>query len=275
MSRSLMALGLTILLVSVGAVAFADSHEEATVYVWINAMKAKPGQGDALIANLIENDGKQFDPLVESGKALEWGIAMPVVHDGDDPVSHYEWVSFVGWEGVDKFMESFMAMRQATSPEDLKAMGEQWSALVEPGSHADVINRSVHIGKSDLSRPGYIHLGYWTAHADNMDGAMKLYKEYAAPVYDKLLADGAIQNYGLHMPAVHRSHGWTHMSWYSTQNLAARDAVTSAFDAKDAAMSEDEMKALMDKANKAYKPGHIDQILLVVHHKMASGGAEE
>ena len=273
--KRLTAVTLMVLLASVGSVALADSHApEPSIYVWINAMKAKPGQGEALTAHILEEGTKTWDPLVQAGGALEWGIARPIVHNGNDPVSHYEWVSFVGWQGVDQFMARFMEMRQAMSPDEMKAAGETWASLVEPGSHADTINYSAHIGKNEVARPGYIHLSYWTARPGNPGAAMDLYKEYAVPVYDQLAADGAIQNYGMHVPAVATTDAWTHMGWYASEKLAARDAVWGAFKAKDAAMSEEEMKSLMDNAMATFEPGRVDQILLVVHHMTASGGGE-
>lgn len=273
MSKTMRIVSLAVLLTSFGAVAFADSHEP-TVYVWVNFMKAKPGQGDALIGLLMEEDAKLFDPLVESGKALEWGIAMPVVHDGDDAATHIEWITFVGWEGADQFMSDFMAKRQTLTEEDMAAISAKWSAVVEPGSHSDMINRSVVVGSPNPVRPGYIHLGYWKAQRGKGAEAKAAFDEIAAPVYSQLMADGAIQNYGLHVPAVHRNRGWTHMGWYMSESLAARDAVSNGFDAADAARSEEEQKAVMSRMIETFEPGHVDQILLVVHHKTASGDGD-
>ena len=70
---------------------------------------------------VMEEDTKNFDPLVESGAAVDWGLAMPVVHDGGDAFSHVEWISFVGWDGADQFMSAFMASRQAMAPEEQEA----------------------------------------------------------------------------------------------------------------------------------------------------------
>ncbi len=274
MPRTLRTAALAILLVSFGAIAFADSHEDTNVYVWVNFVKAKPGQGDALIGFMMEEDSKNFDPLVESGAALEWGIAMPVVHDGNDPFSHVEWITFVGWEGVDTFMTDFMASRQAMSPEDMQALNERYQATVVAGSHADMINRNVHLGAGAPARPGYIHLGYWKAKPGKESDAMKAFKSFAAPVYDGLVADGKIQNYGLHVPAVHRNSGWTHMGWYASESLAARDVVDAAFEAAGAARSEEEQKQMQSDMMEIFAEWHEDQILMVVHHKAGSAGGD-
>lgn len=260
MSKRMRVLGLAIALVALTAPAIADSHE-GPVYIWINLVKAKPGQGDALIGYWMEEDAKIYDPLVESGAAFEWGIAMPIVHP--DTESHIQWITFAGWAGVDAFMRDFMASRQAMSPEDQAESMERYAALVEPGTHRDMINRSVKLGSMNLSRPGYIHLAYFRAKPGMDSEAVGMLGEFD-PVFDDLLADGTIQNYGTHVPALHRGESWTHMGWWSSENLAARDAVMSAM----MTGTEDAMARWPE----VFETEHTDQVLLVVHHKVAGGG---
>lgn len=262
MSRAIKILGLALILASVGVVAYADSHEPA-VYVWINGMKAQPGQSEALTGLLIEEGNKNYNSLVESGAALEWGVAMPIFHDGNDPVSHYEWITFAGWEGVDAFMAAFMAGQETKSEEDRKAESQRFASAVVAGSHHDIVNYSEHIGSMGLSRAGFIHLMYLTAKPGMAGDGTKFLKEGASTVYDKLLADGAIQNYGFHTPAIHRSYDWTHMLWFTSEGMVARQAVSSGFDAADPAM--------MEKAMGIFEADHLDQTLMVIHHHVGGG----
>lgn len=262
MSRAIKILGLALILASVGVVAYADSHEQDT-YVWINGMKAKPGQSQALTQLIIEEGNKNYNELVASGTALEWGVAMPIFHDGNDPVSHYEWITFAGWAGVDAFMASFMAKQQAMSPEEMTAQEEAFDAAVVDGSHHDIVNYSEHIGSMGLSRAGYIHLMYLTAKP-GMDGdGTKLLKEGASTVYDQLVTDGAIQNWGFHTPAIHRGYDWTHMMWFTSEGMAAKGAVSAGFDAAD--------PSLMKSGMETFEADHIDQTLMVVHHHLGGG----
>jgi hypothetical protein len=270
--RSL-AIGLAVLLCLAGGALAQDQDQDS--YIWINFLTAQPGQGDALTQLLIEEDTKTFDPLVESGAAVGWGVAMPVVHDEDVSFTHVEWISFVGWAGADAFMGKFMEMQQAKSEEQRKAEAEKWETLRVRGSHYDSINRSIHVGQAQGGRPGYIHLGYYTAKVGKMDDAKSFYDDVAVPVYDKLVADGKILNYGLHVQAVHRDQTWTHMGWYSSNNLAARDDVGAAFDAAGEARSEEENAEIGKRWAEVFVPeAHSDQILLVVHYKSASGDGE-
>jgi hypothetical protein len=273
MSRSWKALTLAVLAFGFVTVAVAE-HHEPTIYVWINFVKAKPGQSQALTSLLIDQGTKSYDPLIESGSVVEWGVGMPVVHDGGDAYSHVEWVVFPGWAGVDGFMAAFMASRQQMSPEEMQAMDEQWDSVVVDGSHSDDINRSVHIGRTTGERISYIHLAYFKARPGKEGAASEMFTSDFAPVYDQLMTDGKIINYGLHAPALHRDEEWTYMAWYSSSGLVARDEVRAAFAARDAERSEEELAQWWDKIMQNFEMDHEDQIIMVVHHKSGVGASE-
>jgi hypothetical protein len=250
--------------------AFAADGQPA--YLWVSFVKAKPGQGDAVAGEMIREDSKLLDALVESGAAWEWGIAMPVFHDGNDRYTHVEWVVFNGWAGADTFMKRFMEQREAAGPEANKAMGERWAAITEPGSHADLITRSLHTGGGTPQRAAYIHLGYHKTNAGRFNDAEAAYKEYIAPVYDRLVSDGTVISYGLETPEVHRGEDWSFMTWWKSNSLAARDAVDVAFDAANAARSEEQRKTMRDRARENFDwSGHSDQVLVVIHHNPGKG----
>jgi len=259
---------LTAALVALAFLSAPVVAQEQPVYLWINFVKAKPGQGEALTKLMIEEDAKVFDPLVASGAAGDWGIAMPVVHDGNDTYSHVEWISFVGWAGADAFMKAFWEQRAKVSESDRKSMEAQWDAAVEPGSHADLITRNVYVGKDTGERPTYINLGYHKAMPGKFDDLGKLFREVGPPVFEKLMAEGKVINYGLETIDIHRGQDWSYMTWYTSKDLATRDVVDAGFDAAWAARSEEESKALSQRFMDARDwSGHSDQILVVVHYK--------
>jgi hypothetical protein len=247
--------------------------QETGPYLWANYIKAKPGQGDQMAKMMAEQAKKLYDPLIESGKALNWGIAMPVIHDGDDPFTHIEWITFTDWSGADAFMKSFMEMQRAKSDEERAADMESWDAVVVPGSHADGVYYGVDAGGSG-ERPAYIMISYYQTQFGKAGDGTKMWKEYAKPVYQGLAESGEISGYGLMMPEIHRGEEWSHMSWYSAAGLAARDAVSKAFQEAEAARSEEENKGMMESYLETFVPeGHMDQILMVIGH--SSDGKSE
>lgn len=267
---------LTAALVALAFLAAPVVAQEQPIYLWINFVKAKPGQGEALTKLMIQEDAKVFDPLVASGAAGDWGIAMPLVHDGNDPYSHLEWISFVGWAGADAFMKTFMEQRQAMGEAASNAMDAKWDAVVEPGSHADLITHNVYVGKDTGERPTYINLGYHKAMPGKFDDLGKLFKEVGPPVFEKLMAEGKVINYGLETIDIHRGQDWSYMTWYTSKDLATRDVVDAGFDAAWAARSEEESKALSQRfMDDRDWSGHSDQILLVVHYKSRDSNKPE
>lgn len=240
----------------------APAQDGPPIYVWVNSLKAKAGQGEGLTAMLVEQDSENLDALVDSGAAVNWGIAMNVVHDGGDASSHVQWISFLGWEAVDQFMQNFVESMQTMTPEDRAAGAEAWEANIVAGSHSDMINRSVSIGGAPSGRPGYIHLGYYEARPGQDAAATAIWNDFVKPRFEQLATHRKIMAYGLHVPAVHRNTGWTHMSWYTTANLAARDSVDAALGTPDEAMSARMAETLTGE--------HTDQILMVVHYKEAA-----
>jgi putative intracellular protease/amidase len=248
------------------------AEDSPTAYLWINFVKAAPGQGEALTKLMIQEDSKTFDPLVDGGQAFDWGVAQPIIHDGNDAYSHVEWVTFKGWAGADAFMAKYRELQSKMSAKDSAALEAKFAALVVPGSHADLVLRGVHAGKGAGGGGMYINLGYYKANPGKAGETERFYEENIAPVYDKLVASGAIINYGLMTPEIHRGQPWTYMGWSETKNLASRDAIDAAFDAADAARSPEEKKAFGEKVRELLDfSGHSDQILIVVHQKFAGG----
>lgn len=262
MKKTMVLVGLAALLLVPGSVL---AQEEPPTYIWINYVKAKPGQGDAFAALVIEEDSKNFDPLVDSGAAITWGLAMPVVHDQNSDYTHVEWISFRGWAGADEFMNSFMKMRQSMTEEERAALMEKAEATVVEGSHADAIYRAIHVGPGS-DGPRYINVGYYQAKPGKSEEAKKFYDDVAVPVYDKLLADGVITDYGLAVPDVHRGETHSHMGWFGSSDLATRDKVSAAFEAAGAARSEEENEEIGKRWMETFESdGHTDEILMVIH----------
>jgi hypothetical protein len=241
--------------------------EEAGPYTWVNFLKARPGMSDELTKLLTTEEAKILDPLVDSDVALEWGVAMPIIHDGGDPSSHVEWVTFKNWAGVDAFMQAFLAAQGAKSDDEKKADMKAWQSMVVPGSHADSVHKLVDSGAGSGARPAYIMVSYYQAKRGKFSEAMRVWRETTKPIYDELLAAGKVVNYGLFVPEIHRGEKWTHLGWYSAPNLASQDLVSQAFEAARAARSQEENTSLMRTYIEAFEPeGHSDQILAVVHY---------
>ncbi|MCP4203266.1 MAG: hypothetical protein GY769_15185 [bacterium] len=243
--------------------------------IWVSLLKAQPGQGEALVQMLVKHDAPLLDRLVEEGAVLEWGVGMPIVHHGNDPYSHAEWVTFADWSGVDKFMAGFMASMQSMSAEERAATEAEWDQNVVPGSHSDAIHRGLR-GKPGNGRPAYLRLGYYKVKPGHDSNALELWDKVAAPLYEGLAADGTVMGYGLFTHEVPGDYSWTHGSWYTMPSLATRDAVRAAQAAQAAERSEEELAEIQQSFAEDFEPEtHFESIVMVVHYKSAVRPGDE
>jgi hypothetical protein len=257
--------------------AMADSHEMAAKPItWLSYVKAQTGKGSALGQHMAEGGAKIYDGLMADGHVITWGVGQPINHRAGDDWTHLEWVTFRDWAAVDTFIQGFMAMQMAKSPEQLMEEQEEWYSLVEPGSHYDAILRHQVLHPSDMGRPAYFRLGYHTVKPGQGSAMQELFEENAVPVLSELQAAGTIGGFGLATSEVHGGTRGSHLFWYALPGLAAIDAVDAAFDAAAAGRSEEENKALMGKWMEALEwDAHHDRIIVVTHYGGGGGGEGE
>lgn len=254
-----------VLALSLGAPVAATDHEEPAPpepILWISFLKSPPGGGQALIQNIIAEDSGIWGQLLADGKIVEWGIAQPITHRGDDPYNVAEWATFTSWEAVDAFVAGFMAKQAAKSPEELAASREAYLSVTVPGSHYDYVNEVVHAATNG-ERPGYISVGFQRARPGHERDLTELWQTHVQPMYEKLMAEGAIQGFGLFTPALHGDPSWTHASWSAMPGLAGISAQNKAF----AEIQPEAIGRLMEVAD---WEAHWDEILAVVHYENAA-----
>ena len=273
-NRQLMSLVLVVGLLLAPLAASADSHEMAPKPItWISYVQSQVGKSNALTEHLKENGAKIYDGLVADGHVLTWGVALPVNHHAGDDWNVVEWVTFRDWAGVDAFMQAFMGMQMAKSPEQMMAEQEKWYSLIEPGSHRDEIWRHQHVSPG-TGRPAYIDLSYFPVKPGQAGPLKDLWLENAKSTLDGLQTDGTIGAYGLAGISVH--DGVTPPSvvfWTTMPNLAALDTTEAAFEATDKARGEEATKELMKSfMSKIELEGHHDRLLVVTHY--GGGGGE-
>lgn len=75
---------------------------------------------------------------------------------------------------------------------------------------------------------------------------LKLVREYDQPVFEKLMAEGAVLSWGVDTGVLHRADGPTHSFWWSSPDLAGFDKVFAAFDDLHKKIAEADAKAAED-----------------------------
>ncbi len=86
-----------------------------------------------------------------------------------------------------------------------------------------------------LARVAYwnVKRAHWSSYEEN-------WAENQKPILDKLLADGKIKEYGFTRNFVHQEDGYTHVNWWTANNLAGIEAVFEALQARNDELSDRE-----------------------------------
>lgn len=79
---------------------------------------------------------------------------------------------------------------------------------------------------------------------------LDLVKKYHQPIFEKLMAEGAVLAWGVDIPILHEPGGATHSSWWTSPDLAAFDKVFAALEAQEKSMMEADRKAAEDARKK-------------------------
>lgn len=182
---------------------------------------------------------KQDKPILErlgnEGVLLDWGFYETLVHtDGGN--THGLWWTTASFADMDKA---------------LAALGKAPShpALVGAGHH-DFLLRSASGGRrSGTVSGGYLYVNRQVMRPGEGGAWLKMWNAYTKPVYDQLMADGALAGYYVHYEDVHTdSPAVRYVATIST-SAAAEDQIEAAVRAPSGERSEGEREAAAAASN--------------------------
>jgi hypothetical protein len=204
------------------------AQEEAMPLTWAGLFNVKPG-ADMLFEQTFDAYEKPLlDQLVADGKATSWALGYELAGPGGFDL--VMWINAPGWAGIGDIEAMFESRYEGMSEEDLATMIEDWTAAVEPeGDRTLLLHHKVFKGNPEADFK-YLRLSHYTARPGHGDDLMKMYKSFAAPVYDQLLETGVISGYGIAVQAIHSDASFTHEMWVTVDSLAKFDAIDKAFD---------------------------------------------
>lgn len=66
----------------------------------------------------------------------------------------------------------------------------------------------------------YTRVAFWNIDRQYWEGYQKNFEKYEQPIFEKLLADGVITEWGADAQGVHTADGATHATWFSAKSIA-------------------------------------------------------
>jgi hypothetical protein len=221
---------LVVCAVAIGLIAAAipaaaqDAGEPIT---WLWHVTAKPGKWMDLQKAAEKYDKPILDKLVADGTISSWGLAYQQAGPPDQ--SYMFWVTANDWAAMGKMDKAYEEHYKAMKEADRKAAMDAFLAATVPEKEAASVVRQRVFKATPGAKPVYLWRSVYKVKPGKGQAAMKMYKEYDLPVFDKLLADGVISAFGAAVPEIRTGPGWTHSFWVMCTDMAQFDAIEKAF----------------------------------------------
>jgi hypothetical protein len=133
-------------------------------------------------------------------------------------------------------------------------------ALPQPGLAAD----------EEKPKTTYTRVQLWQVERARWGDFTDMFEKYDVPILEKLMADGAISEWGIDAEVLHHPKGYTHSTWYSAGSMGGLAKAGEAYMAAWEAMDKESMKTLdADFASMIVK--HRDYIMDTDDMRSAAG----
>jgi hypothetical protein len=211
---------LTLLVSAVGVPLRAQSEERGKppVYTYISEW-AVPRAQWADMVKLDEQDRPLMDKLVADGLLTGYGAYTNLIHQEGEP-THGTWFSATSEGNLMKALEAVYAQPGSTTA-PVEAASKHWDYIV--------VSR-IYNQRSGKSEGGYLAGDQWDVKVGEMREYNELIKSAIVPVYEKLLADGAVTSYGMDTEDFHTQKLGRVTFYFTTPDASGLDKVDKAFD---------------------------------------------
>lgn len=257
-----------VLLPPAAAVATADSHEAmpVTTYTRVALWEVDRDHWSAFVKLFEDHDQPIFEKLFADGLISEWGIDTAALHEPDG-YTHSTWYSAPSMSALARAGEAYAKAWEALGTD----VDAEFNAMV--GKHRDFIMESEGMRSVAATLDG----GYFQGHMVKLASWAKekdfrsYWKNRMAPVYEQLLADGAIVAYGISTEAVPTENPAGLEWWYVMPDAGGFDKVEAAFDASWGEMDEEGRRArwlsILDTVDES---SYRSWLSTIIHTQMAA-----
>jgi hypothetical protein len=168
-----------------------EVKEKAPMYSYVANWEVSRDKFKDIEGQLGKNDALMRKQLSD-GALIGFGNDVTLVHrDGES--THDVWWSSMSWSGLMKVLEAIKTSPAADAP------------VLATGKHNDRIYAARYYNwRPGSFTNGYTRVAIWKLKQSAPDNAIdQVAKSFAVPMFEKLLADGAIYEYEIDEEAVH------------------------------------------------------------------------
>lgn len=210
------------------------------------------------------------DKLMAEGVVLAWGLETPILRYPGGP-THLIWFSVANWSGVEKVLNGMEAQLQKLAAEESKrtesahalkqkpapTTAERMREALDMTKTRDWVTRDILSNFGSQPPAGLLPMtryNFVKVKPGKAADYRRAWEKYNKPVYDKLIADGALLAYGLAVEEVKTDGDFTHFIWMAGADMTAFDKIGPAFAADRARRSEEERNSIAELFSSLTEP---------------------
>ena len=268
--RKLMLSFLTVLLLCCAAAAQQAAAQQPQPLTFYYDYKVNPGKEEEFM-KLVNTVGAPVrDKLMADGVILAWGLETPILRYPGG-TTHLIWFTVENYAGVEKVLNGMEAQLAKLAAEDAKAAdaalarkqqpamstAERTREVFDMSKTRDWLTRDLVTGFGQPPAAGTLPVtryNFVKVKPGKGPDYRRAWEKYNKPVFDKLVADGAVLAYGMAAEDVKTDGDFTHFIWIATANMAGGDKVVAAFNADRAGRTEAERGQIADAFNSVLEP---------------------
>jgi hypothetical protein len=222
----------------------------------------RPGQEEEFMT-LVKTVGAPVrDKLMADGVVLAWGIETPVLRYPGG-TTHLIWFSVANWSGVEKVLSAMEAQLQKLAAEDAKrtesahasnqkspmTTAERQAAVFDMSKTRDWLARDLVANYGPAPAASVLPVtryNFIKVKPGMTAEYRRTWEKYNKPVFDKLIADGALLAYGLATEEVKTDGDFTHFVWMAAADMSGMDKIAAAFAADRARRTDAEQASIAE-----------------------------
>ena len=269
MRKSILSL-LTMVLFCCAVAAQQPAPQQPQPLTFYYDYRVNPGK-EAEFMTLVNTVGAPVrDKLMADGVILAWGIETPILRYPNG-TTHLIWFSVANYDGVEKVLNGMEAQLAKLAAEEAKAAdaararkeqppmstAERQREVFDMSKTRDWLTRDLVAGYGQPPAAAVLPVtryNFVKVKPGKGPDYRRAWEKYNKPVFDKLVADGAVLAYGMAVEDVKTDGDFTHFIWIATANMAGGDKVVAAFNADRARRTEAERAEIADAFTSVLEP---------------------
>jgi hypothetical protein len=215
-------------------------------------VNVKPGHEAEWFNVFKKSHQPVMDKLLADGTVLAWGVDVPL-HHRKGFASHTYWWAVPNYAALEKANRLRAEAMQKMSPADRETL----LTKIDQATHEDALLRTITASFKPVPSGTLPYTRFIMTRVKPGYGSeyLRVWQQNVKPVYERLLADGAIFGYELMEQAENAMEAEWRWSLVSLPDLGAMDKVSAAFAALDQKRAADRLAPIAAVFSDATVPG--------------------